>query len=268
MDTSSAAYNTAVAFQADGGLLVGGQPATLAFGFLSRFVAVPRPVVHVPTSVTAEATGPGGAGVTFAVSAESATGDPLPVTCDPSSGSTFPIGDTPISCTATDALGSTSAATFVVHVVDTTPPVLTFGGVTADATDPAGASVFFGVSANDVVDGVVQTQCLPSSGSIFAIGDTQVSCTATDAHGNVGTAGFVVHVRGAVEQLAALRATTTDPQLLRKLKDVDVSPGSNALHQTCMKLGQYARSATRDPGGVAGAELAARAQRIEAVIGC
>jgi uncharacterized delta-60 repeat protein len=268
VDTSGAAYYTAVAFQADGGLLVGGQflAPSPTFGFVTRFIAAALPVVHVPTSpVTAEATGPLGAAVIFGVSAESAAGDPLAVTCDRPSGSTFPIGDTTVSCTATDVDSSAATATFTVRVVDTTAPVLTVAAVTVDATDPAGASVVFGVSANDVVDGAVETQCAPSSGSTFAIGDTQVSCTATDGHGNVGTGGFVVHVRGAVEQLAALRAMTTDPQLLRKLRGIDVS---RASHQTCLKLEQFARSATRDPGGAPGSDLAARARRIEAVLGC
>jgi uncharacterized delta-60 repeat protein len=271
VDTSGAAYYTAVAFQADGGLLVGGQflAPSPTFGFVTRFLALALPVVHVPTSpVVAEATGPLGAAVTFAVSADSAAGDPLAVTCDRPSGSTFPIGDTTVSCTATDVAASVSSATFTVRVVDTTAPVFTLGAATADATDPAGASVVFGVSANDLVDGVVQAQCVPSSGSTFAIGDTQVSCTATDGHGNVGTGGFVVHVRGALEQLTALRAITTDPQLLRKLEDVDVSSGSKVRHQTCLKLEQYARAATRDPGGAVGSDLAGRARRIEAVLAC
>jgi hypothetical protein len=53
--------------------------------------------------------------------------DPAPVvTCDPPSGSTFPMGATLVTCTATDVFGNTSTCTFTVNVeADTEPPVIT-----------------------------------------------------------------------------------------------------------------------------------------------
>lgn len=47
---------------------------------------------------------------------------PVAVTCDPASGTRFPVGDTRISCTARDALGQGAACSFVVHVQP--PPML------------------------------------------------------------------------------------------------------------------------------------------------
>ncbi len=41
-------------------------------------------------------------------------------------------------------------------------------------------------TATDAVDGTVPAVCTPASGSTFALGTTQVSCTATDAHKNAG----------------------------------------------------------------------------------
>src|SRR5207249_3815848 len=78
---------------------------------------------------------------------------------------TFVVGDTHVACTARDSRGNVAAGGFVVHVVDTTPPTLTLRDVTADATGPTGAGVLFGTSANDLVDGVVQPQCVPARSS-------------------------------------------------------------------------------------------------------
>jgi len=41
---------------------------------------------------------------------------PVPVTCAPASGSPFPIGDTTVTCTATDALARTATCGFIVSV--------------------------------------------------------------------------------------------------------------------------------------------------------
>ena len=52
--------------------------------------------------------------------------DPAPVvTCEPPSGSTFPVGATLVTCTAVDSVGNTSTCTFTVTVeADTEPPVI------------------------------------------------------------------------------------------------------------------------------------------------
>jgi len=44
--------------------------------------------------------------------------------CVPPSGSTFPVGQTPVSCTATDSGGSQSTCAFDVTVNDVEPPVV------------------------------------------------------------------------------------------------------------------------------------------------
>jgi HYR domain len=158
------------------------------------------PAIHAPTGgVTVQATGPTGATATFTVTADSATGSSLPVTCLPASGALFAIGSTTVTCSATDPASSkTSTVSFLVVVVDTTPPVVTVPGpITAEATSGAGAKVTFtGVSATDIVDGTIATvTCVPPSGSTFPLGATSVTCSATDSHGNTGTASFTVTVR-------------------------------------------------------------------------
>jgi HYR domain len=74
------------------------------------------PLVTVPTDLTSEATGPGGAVVSYAASATDDVDGPVPVTCSPPSGSTFPIGTTTVSCTATDSSSNSASASFTIHV--------------------------------------------------------------------------------------------------------------------------------------------------------
>ena len=91
------------------------------------------------------------------------------------------------------------------EATDQTPPVISVpSGITVNATTPGGAAVSFTATASDAFDGNLVTTCVPASGSIFAVGDTTVTCTASDSAGNMGSASFVVHVAGADEQLAAL----------------------------------------------------------------
>jgi hypothetical protein len=58
----------------------------------------------------------------------------------------------------------------------------------------ASVAVTFPSSASDLVDGTLPTTCDPASGSTFAVGTTKVTCTATDASGNTGSASFSVTV--------------------------------------------------------------------------
>ena len=79
---------------------------------------------------------------------------------------------------------------------DTTPPVVTVpGAINVTATNSAGAVVHFTATATDDVDGAITPVCSPASGSVFPVGVTTVTCTATDQAGNVGSASFNgVHV--------------------------------------------------------------------------
>jgi hypothetical protein len=155
------------------------------------------PTITVPTEVTAEATGPSGAKATYSASASSAVAGVLSFSCSPKSGSTFALGETTVTCTAKDGHGNVATASFKVIVTDKTPPVIS--GVPANiekaATSPAGAEVTYtNPTATDLVDGTVPVICAPASGSTFAIGETTVKCTATDAHGNSAEASFKVTI--------------------------------------------------------------------------
>jgi hypothetical protein len=156
------------------------------------------PSLTVPGAITKEATGPTGASATFTATASDLL-DPSPVVnCDHASGSTFPVGATTVTCAATDASHNTSASkSFTVTVRDTTAPVLAKpGDVTAEATGASGAPVSYPTpTASDLVDGSINANCTPASGSTFALGASTVTCRATDAHSNQATQTFTVTVR-------------------------------------------------------------------------
>src|SRR5262249_6367258 len=79
---------------------------------------------------------------------------------------------------------------------DTIAPTLSLPAspITVDATSPTGAAVTYTATVTDNEDPNPTIACTPTSGSTFPIGDTTVTCTGTDASGNVATGSFVVHV--------------------------------------------------------------------------
>jgi hypothetical protein len=158
------------------------------------------PVIDLPNSpLTAEATGPDGAKVTFSTSAHDPLEGPLDVTFQGyRSGSTFPL-DKPITVTvrAVDNTGSETTRDLVVQVQDTQPPVLSLpSDILVDATSAQGAKVAFSVGAHDAVDGDVVAKAEPPSGSLFALGvPTTVTVTAVDSRGHEAVGHFTVTVR-------------------------------------------------------------------------
>jgi hypothetical protein len=79
-------------------------------------VDVTPPVITAPIDITVDATGPDGAVVNYSASATDDVDGPVPLTCSPPSGSTFPIGTTTVNCIASDASGNEGSASFNVHV--------------------------------------------------------------------------------------------------------------------------------------------------------
>lgn len=164
------------------------------------------PAISVPFgSVAAEATSADGAAVDYAVSATDLVDGGVPVTCSTPPGATFPIGSTIVTCAATDTRGNGSLAQFEVVVSDHTAPDVTVPqDLSAEAAYVDGADVSFDAAATDAVDGAVATTCAPASGSRFPLGSTTVTCSATDAHGNTGSASFAVNVGDTTGPVLAL----------------------------------------------------------------
>jgi len=80
------------------------------------------PQLNLPAEITEEATGPDGRTVNFEATATDEDPTSPDVTCSPASGSTFPIGETTVACSATDAAGNKAGGTFKIIVSDTTAP--------------------------------------------------------------------------------------------------------------------------------------------------
>jgi hypothetical protein len=175
------------------------------------------PVVTVPSDMTVEAQSVLGAVVTWTASATDLVSGPLPVECAPASGALFPLGattpeTTPVTCEATDGAGNTTSASFNVTVQDTTPPTLCpLPDIQVLAAGPGGGPVAFKTCADDLVDGHIEPiDCDHASGSFFPVGQTVVTCSATDKHGNTSPrASFTVTVGDSTPPVLTLPGTIT-----------------------------------------------------------
>ncbi len=157
-------------------------------------VVVPPPVLPPPTITTGvspppvDATSAAGAPVTFAVPTASDSNGPVPVVCSTPSassvmpGDTFPIGQTLVTCTATDSQDTppTAQTTLTVTVNDATLHIAPgVNPAPVQATGPtSGAPVTFAVPNAEDLSGTVPVVCDHLSGSWFPIGPTIVKCTA------------------------------------------------------------------------------------------
>jgi hypothetical protein len=183
-----------------------------------------KPVLNLPSNITKEATGSSGAAVTYSADATDNVDGNIAANCLPVSGSTFAIGTTTVNCSATDAAGNKATGSFTVTVQDTTAPSIsgTPSDITKEATGANGAiASWTAPTASDTVDGSVNVNCQSASGlksgDTFALGDTTVTCTATDNAGNKATSTFKVTV-----------VDTTGPSITNVPSDKTVEATSDA----------------------------------------
>jgi predicted metallo-beta-lactamase superfamily hydrolase len=228
--------------------------------FTIKVVDTTPPTVSSHANITGvEATGPSGAVVTFAAPpATDAVDGSVGVTCTPASGSTFAIGTTTVTCSATDSHGNTGSSDFTVQVVDTTPPVIAaHGDVTAEATGPGGAVVSYSSpTASDIVDLTDPVTCTPAAGTMFVLGSTTISCSATDSHGNTGHSSFKVTVVDmtpptltlpadiTAEATSSSGASVSYSATASDLVDGSVSPSCTPPSGSTFALGQTTVSCT------------------------
>jgi hypothetical protein len=152
------------------------------------------PALLLPPAPVAEANGPAGAPVSYAVGGTDG-GAPLTpeaVSCRPPPGSTFALGRTAVACVATDAAGNSASGSFTVTVRDTTPPTINAPDATLRATSSDGlrrtdrAVVAYrrGISAIDLVSPAVVSVQIPRR---LPVGRTVLRVTARDRAGNRAT---------------------------------------------------------------------------------
>lgn len=208
------------------------------------------PAVTVPASVTVDA--PPGA-TTAGVFGLSASATDLvdgtdAVICSPSPTEAFPIGTTTVSCSATNKAGLATTATFTVTVIDTTKPDLDVPpNITVSAASPAGTAVVYAASATDLVDGPLTPSCSPPPASVFPVGATTVTCTATDKEGNEAISSFTITVlapsgaattaaRHEPSRAAAGAVTLTRIRTAGRAATVSVACGGSRSARCALKL--------------------------------
>jgi len=173
------------------------------------------PVLTVPADITQEQTSLTG---TEQVDLGQATATDIcdaDVTITNDAPAVFPLGETVVTWTATDASGNVVTDTQKVTIVDTTKPTLTVpADVTAEQTNRDGTPVALGqATATDICDAdVAITNDAPP---VFPLGETTVTWTATDDAGNVTTATQKVTI-----------VDTTKPEL-------NVPGNFTGVEQTC-----------------------------------
>jgi hypothetical protein len=141
-----------------------------------------------------------------AMTLESATTSHVTIVAPPVAGLDYSFTITyarslaPAGASDSTSISGVTGATFIVDVdpnADTTAPVLANvpGDLAVTTSDPGGAVVTYPApTATDNLDPAPVVGCAPPSGSIFTIGTTTVTCTATDATGNSSSVTFDVTV--------------------------------------------------------------------------
>src|SRR5690606_39464565 len=103
--------------------------------------------------------------------------------------------------------GATNLATNTATItIDTTGPSLgSLSDITQQLTpgQTSAAISWTGPPASDP-SGLAGQECTPASGSAFAVGDTLVTCSATDTLGNDSTTSFTVSILAAQPPLITL----------------------------------------------------------------
>jgi len=141
--------------------------------------------ITAPSDINVEGNTEGGATVSLGTPTVSGGTPPYDVTND--APSTFPLGTTVVTWTATDDDGNSASATQNVTVVDTTPPTITApDDVTIEGNTIGGANITAAdlgtAAATDLVDpSPTVTNDAPS---FLSLGSHTVTWTATDDDGN------------------------------------------------------------------------------------
>jgi len=178
------------------------------------------------SNIIVNSTSSAGAVLTYTAPATSDLVDGAGVaTCSPASGSTFPVGATAVTCTASDSAGNAATpVSFTVTVIDATPPAVfvtadpsvllwspnrtmvpvTVSGTVSDGTvatvslavndeygqiQPSGTATVTGGAFSFVVSLQAWRQGSDANGRLYT-----VTVTAADAAGNTGSGSTIVRV--------------------------------------------------------------------------
>jgi hypothetical protein len=200
-------------------------------------------------------------------------------------GGVFPVGDTTLTYSATDAHGNTGTATQVVTVVDNTQPVISCpANITIEPTCPTGAIATYATPTatdNCGVQSVTRDAGSLASGSVFPIGTSTVTHTATDIYGNQSSCSFTVTVltpQAVIQNLinSVNASSLTGPQrngLLSKLNAALSAINSGQPNIACPKLSDFINSVGNlishgDISAAVGNAWISSANHVRNTIGC
>ncbi|WPB81180.1 HYR domain-containing protein [Archangium violaceum] len=152
------------------------------------------PSLRCPATLRTEALGPSGAPVEFTVNnVVDNVSSTVELAFSHASGSTFPVGVTPVQVQARDASGNVAECGFSVVVVDSLPPLISCPQDVNIAKGPVAVQLPQ-PSATDRVTASPTITYSPASGSVFQVGNTPVEVTARDDAGNSATCTFNVRI--------------------------------------------------------------------------
>ena len=167
------------------------------------------PVVTVPANIIAEATSAAGRTQTFSASATDETDGSVAVACAPTSGSTFSLGTTTVSCTAQDTAGNTGSASFTITIRDTTAPTIVILGSNPATVTQGTTYNDAGATASDSVSGNLTSQITTNNTvNTAVIGTYTVRYAVQDGAGNSATANRTVNVVVQTNQTSDTTAPT------------------------------------------------------------
>lgn len=145
------------------------------------------PLIAKPVNITVNnEPGQCSAHVNFEVTATDNCGEPM-INCSHTSGDLFPGGDTDVLCTAEDVAGLTDSTGFTVTVLDAEAPDITAAAdIVAECSSSNGTPVVLPkATASDNCD--ITPDINNNAPSLFPLGKTVVTWTATDDDGNSST---------------------------------------------------------------------------------
>jgi len=144
------------------------------------------PTITCSPNVNAIATSAAGAVVNYVapVGTDNCSGTTTVLTAGLPSGSTFPIGTTTVTYTATDASGNSANCSFTVTVKGLPPVIVSPGNQTVSAEPgKCGAVVNYAATETTGIPASTITYSI-NPGSFFPVGTTAVTATATNAVGS------------------------------------------------------------------------------------
>ncbi len=174
-----------------------------------------KPVIAPVANITVDPTSAAGAAVTFQATATDAVSGSVPVSCTRPSGSTFAIGTTTVTCTATDGAGN--AATPVSFTV--TVRSLTLRGFYAP------------VDMGNVTNTVKQGSTVPLKFEVFS-GATELTDTAivkSVTHAVTAGTGVTDAIEEVTTGTPGLRYDTTGGQFIYNWSTKDLRVGNTYI---------------------------------------